>query len=84
LQAHNHNYQRTYPLNFNQTRAFTPVITDRDPERYEYDPKRPIFITVGTGGEDLYNFTGQAPFVVNGKFYENRENTDKDHFTIKK
>ena len=41
-----------------------PVITDRDPERYEYDPKGPIFITVGTGGEDLYNFTGQAPFVV--------------------
>jgi hypothetical protein len=104
LQAHNHNYQRTYPLNFNQTRAFTPVITDREPEKYEYDPKGPIFITVGTGGEDLYNFTGQAPFVItqfqrhgfmnidivengtrlNGKFYENRDNTDKDHFTIMK
>lgn len=102
LQAHNHNYQRTYPLNFNQTRAFTPIITDRDPERYEHDPKGPIFITVGTGGEDLYNFTGQAPFVItqfqrhgfvnidivengtrlDGKFYENRDNTDKDHFTI--
>ena len=29
LQAHNHNYQRTYPLNYNNTRTFTPIITDR-------------------------------------------------------
>ena len=65
LQAHNHNYQRTYPLNYNQSRSFTPIITDRDTEKYDYDPKGPIFITVGTGGEDLYNFTGQAPYVVN-------------------
>jgi hypothetical protein len=102
LQAHNHNYQRTYPLNYNESRAFTPIITDGDPEKYESDPKGPIFITVGTGGEDLYGFTGQAPYVItqlqthgflnidieengkrlNGKFYENRDNNDKDHFTI--
>ena len=64
LQAHNHNYQRTYPLNYNDTRTFTPIITDRDTEKYNYDPKGPIFITAGTGGEDLYNFTGQAPYVI--------------------
>lgn len=104
LQAHNHNYQRTYPINFNETRAFTPIITDRETENYEYDTKGPIFVTIGTGGEDLYPFSNQAPYVVtqflrhgflnidvveNGtrldaRFYENRENTDKDHFTIKK
>jgi hypothetical protein len=28
LQAHNHNYQRTYPLNYNVTRSFTPIFTD--------------------------------------------------------
>jgi hypothetical protein len=102
LQAHNHNYQRTYPINYNESRSFTPTITDRDTEKYEYDPKGPIFITVGTGGEDLYPFTGQAPYVItqfqrhgflnidivengrrlNGNFYENRDNSDKDHFTI--
>lgn len=63
LQAHNHNYQRTYPLKYNETKTFTPIITDRHTSKY-IDPKGPIFITVGTGGEDLYNFTGQAPYVV--------------------
>lgn len=104
LQAHNHNYQRTYPLNYNDTRTFTPIITDKQTEKYEYDTKGPIFVTIGTGGEDLYEFTNQAPYVVtqflrhgflnidvleNGtrldaKFFENRDNSDKDHFTIKK
>src|SRR5215510_1660436 len=64
LQAHNHNYQRTYPINYNETKTFTPIITDRDTEKYNNDPKGPIFVTVGTGGEDLYNFTGQAPYVI--------------------
>jgi hypothetical protein len=64
LQAHNHNYQRTYPINYNVTKTFTPIITERETEKYENDPKGPIFITVGTGGEDLYNFTGQAPYVI--------------------
>ena len=104
LQAHNHNYQRTYPINYNSTKTFTPVIVDRNTEKYPNDPKGPIFITVGTGGHDLYDFTGQAPYVItqfkrhgflnidiveNGKrlygtFYENRENSGKDHFTITK
>jgi len=103
LQAHNHNYQRTYPINYNVTKTFTPIITDRDIEKYNND-KGPIFVTVGTGGEDLYNFTGQAPYVItqfqrhgflnidivengtrlNGVFYENRDNSAKDQFTIKK
>jgi len=64
LQAHNHNYQRTYPLMYNQTKTFTPIITDKGTEKYTGEPKGPIFITVGTGGEDLYNFTGQAPYVI--------------------
>jgi len=63
LQAHNHNYQRTYPILYNDTKTFTPIVTDTSPDRY-FDPKGIIFVTAGTGGEDLYNFTGQAPFVA--------------------
>lgn len=63
LQAHNHNYQRTYPILYNDTKSFTPIVTDTNPDRY-FDPKGIIFVTAGTGGEDLYNFTGQAPYVV--------------------
>jgi hypothetical protein len=64
LQAHNHNYQRTYPISYNVTKQFTPIIMNRDTEMYRDEPKGPIFVTVGTGGEDLYNFTGQAPYVI--------------------
>jgi Calcineurin-like phosphoesterase len=64
LQAHNHNYQRTYPLNYNQTRPSTPVMTDKETAKYSHDPKGPLFIIVGTGGRDLHNFTGQAPYVI--------------------
>lgn len=63
LQAHNHNYQRTYPILYNESKSFTPIVTDTNPDKY-YNPKGIIFVTVGTGGEDLYNFTGQAPYVV--------------------
>ncbi len=102
LQGHNHNYQRTYPLSYNATKAYTPVITDKHTRDYTRDPKGQIFATVGTGGEDLYNFTSKAPYVITqylrhgflnvditdngqnltGTFYENRNGTDKDHFTF--
>ena len=63
LQAHNHNYQRTYPLLYNDTRPFTPVITDNSKSNYYKNVKGQIFITVGTAGQDLHNFTSQAQFV---------------------
>jgi hypothetical protein len=63
LQAHNHNYQRTYPILYNESKSFTPILTYTNPDKY-FDPKGVILATVGTAGEDLYNFTGQAPFVV--------------------
>jgi len=64
LQAHNHNYQRTYPLSYNQIRQSSPIITDNDDNDYSNIKKGQIFFTVGTGGVELYNFTGQAPYVV--------------------
>jgi predicted phosphohydrolase len=103
LQAHSHNYQRTYPIKYNDEDAAKPVITDKNETEYN-NPNGTIFAVVGTGGADLHNFTGQAPFVVEqfqrfgfldvnitsdgkimkGTFYENRDGTDKDHFTIMK
>ena len=63
LQAHNHNYQRTYPLKYNQDKPTTPIIADKETANYS-NPKGPLFIIVGTGGSDLHNFTGQAPYVI--------------------
>jgi len=64
LQAHNHNYQRTYPITFNETSPMTPIPSDKDLQNFYKNPKGPIFITAGTGGAPLYIFSSQAPFVV--------------------
>jgi len=78
LQAHNHNYQRTYPLSYNVTKQYTPIITDKNPEYYNNIKKGQIFFTVGTGGVDFYNFTGQAPYVVKQLLQHGFLNVDVD------
>jgi hypothetical protein len=64
LQAHNHNYQRSYPLKYNLTNSSTPIVVDKHTDTYT-DPNGTIFITVGTAGAEQYNLTGQAPFIAN-------------------
>jgi hypothetical protein len=64
FQAHNHNYQRTYPLLYNYTRQYTPIITDKNTEEYANIEHGQIFMTAGTGGAEFYNFTGKSPYVV--------------------
>ena len=64
LQAHNHNYQRTYPISYNVTTPSSPIITNRNTENYTNIENGQIFITLGTGGAEFYNFTAQAPFIV--------------------
>jgi len=103
LQAHSHNYQRTYPIKYNDKDASNPIISDKNEVEYT-NPDGTIFAVIGTAGADLHNFTGQDPYVVKqfqrfgfldvnvttdgrimkGTFYENRDGTDKDHFTITK
>jgi hypothetical protein len=63
LQAHNHNYQRTTPLSYNQKTPGQPVRDDNNTKNYD-SPKGQIYVTVGTGGAKLYSFSGKAPFVA--------------------
>jgi hypothetical protein len=72
LQAHNHHYQRSYPISYNNDNPKNPIITEdnnnnnnNNNNNYYNDPKGQIFVTVGTGGASLYPFTGQAPYVAN-------------------
>ncbi len=46
LQGHNHNYQRTYPLEFNATDPDSPIITSKEPNNYK-NPKGQIYLTIG-------------------------------------
>lgn len=63
LQAHSHNYQRSFPILFNDKEPSQPIINERNEEKYS-DPNGSIFVVAGAGGADLHNFTGQAPFVA--------------------
>ena len=63
LQAHNHNYQRTYPITFNNPSPKSPTVSDKQIHNF-YNPKAPIFVTVGTGGAPLYNFSSQRPYIT--------------------
>jgi hypothetical protein len=60
MQAHSHNYQRTYPIWFNSNDSLNPIITDKNTTNY-YNPKGQIFTITGTAGApDVHNFTGPA------------------------
>jgi len=52
IQGHSHNYQRTYPLLYNDASQSEPLISDK--EQFEYrDPSGIIFVVVGTGGQSI-------------------------------
>ena len=63
LQAHNHNYQRSFPIRYNATNSSIPVVVDHNPNSY-LNPNGTIFMTVGTAGAEQYNFTARAPFIA--------------------
>lgn len=63
LQAHNHNYQRSYPITFNSDNSSEPVVRDRSQTRY-VEPSGSIFATVGTGGKSSQPFYGEAPYIA--------------------
>ena len=72
LQAHNHNYQRTYPISFNSAGdSSNPIVSNQVTTGYNGDTKGAIFAVVGTGGESFYPLASQAPYVAtqfDGKF----------------
>jgi len=63
LQAHNHNYQRTYPITYNNPSPSRPIVSDKQIHNFS-NPKAPIFVTVGTAGAPLYNFSSQSPNTI--------------------
>ena len=64
LQGHVHNYQRSYPLHYNNLEPSEPIVTSYE-KNYYVDPKGQIFATVGTGGESIHAFTEISPYTVN-------------------
>jgi hypothetical protein len=64
LQGHQHNYQRTYPIQYNSDTPINPIITDRNENTYT-NPEGQIYLTVGTGGAALHSLNGnKAPYII--------------------
>lgn len=71
--SENHNYQRTFPLKYNNNDgdSSNPIITDRNQTIYTGDYQGQIYFIVGIGGKSLYKIKEQASFVAK---------QDDDHF----
>jgi hypothetical protein len=71
LKAHNHNYQRTYPISYNFAGdSSEPILTNQNTTGYNNHTDDTIFALVGTGGESFYPLNGHASYVSSqfGKF----------------
>jgi len=65
LTAHNHNYQRTFPILSNIELPGKPIIKDGNSTSDYENPGAPIYVTAGTGGAPLQELDGQSEFVAN-------------------
>jgi predicted phosphodiesterase len=99
LSGHAHNYQRTFPLNYNEDRPGRPLILDHQQVQYTNQPGT-VFAIVGTGGMSIHG-ADQKPYLasmyegfgclnvqindksLNAEFYTDSGKTI-DHFTIVK
>jgi len=97
LTGHAHNYQRSYPLNYNDARPGRPLIMNNEKSPY-INELGTVFVIVGTGGESIQGVDGK-PFLasvyegfgclnvqIHGKslsaeFYSDKGDTI-DHFVI--
>jgi hypothetical protein len=82
ITSHNHNYQRSYPLVYNIDSSRQPIVKDVNVSQYN-SPGVPIYFVVGTAGNNLYDFRGQAPYMVSqfqetGFLHVNVTKTDRD------
>ena len=67
LQAHSHNYERSYPILYNNKDSENPIIVNPNNNYYNYDINKfhgTVFATVGTGGAELHNFEQKVPYIV--------------------
>jgi len=64
LQAHVRNYQRSFPLEFNQESPLNPTVTSTSKGEYK-NPSGAIFAIVGTGGGELkHDLEESSPFMA--------------------
>lgn len=63
LQAHQHIYERIYPIAYNQQDSDEPLIINKNYNTY-IRPQAPIFVTIGTGGASPTNLSDKEDYTV--------------------
>jgi hypothetical protein len=63
LYGNRHNYDRSYPLEYNSENPTNPIITDNNTNTYN-DPSGEIYATVGTAGATLRQSLEKVPYIV--------------------
>jgi Calcineurin-like phosphoesterase len=63
LAGHIHNYQRTYPLNYNTSDPYDPIVTSTNANDY-INPQGAIFAIAGTGGNSIDAIYDKESYVV--------------------
>ena len=61
ITAHNHNYQRTYPILYNPDNPKNPIVKDKQTSSY-HNPGGTIYVTVGTAGVIYINIVWAGSF----------------------
>jgi len=65
LEAHNHNYQRTYPISYNPAGdSSNPTVKNQLRTAYNSNVGGTVFAIVGTGGESFYPLESKAPYTA--------------------
>ena len=63
MTSDNHNYQRTFPLKYNNGDSSYPIVANKDQNNYDtYNGV--IYLVTGTAGRSHYKFEGQATYIV--------------------
>jgi Icc-related predicted phosphoesterase len=63
LAGHVHNYQRSFPIKYNDDKPSKPIITSSNKNNYN-NPSGEIFAIVGTGGINFYSLDGKLSFMA--------------------
>ncbi len=63
IHGHVHNYQRSYPLTYNENNPDFPTITSKNKNTY-VDPVGEIYLITGTGGRLNHALNGQSDFIA--------------------
>jgi hypothetical protein len=75
LEAHNHNYQRSYPIKYDAANPTVPIKTGTSTNSYP-DPSDPVYALVGTAGNVFYSLGTKPSYMVT------QQNTDHGYLDI--